>query len=103
MQPTPARCQSHPCARRASVCCLTMALLLGAMLLAGCATPPQKPTRTPEQVHAQVLQLLPARAIDRERWAAAITDAVFALQIDPTSSHVCAALAVAEQESGFIA
>lgn len=58
-------------------------------------------SRAPEQVHAQVRQLLPARS-DRESWASAITDAFFALQIDPTTPHLCAALAVAEQESGFV-
>ncbi len=73
------------------------------LLLAGCASPPKKLSRAPEQVQAQVVQLLPARAENRDAWASAITDAFFALQIDPTSAHLCAALAVAEQESGFVA
>ena len=78
-------------------------IVVGALLLlAGCATPPpKKPERAPEQIHAQVLQLLPARAESREAWANAVTDAFVALQLDATSSHLCAALAVAEQESGF--
>jgi len=77
-------------------------LIVCTLLLAGCATPPPtKPARAPEQIHAQLLQLLPARAENREGWAAAMTDAFVALQLDATTSHVCAALAVAEQESGF--
>src|ERR1700760_4224612 len=72
------------------------------LLLAGCATPPPtKPARAPEQIHAQLLQLLPARAENREGWASAITDAFVALQLDATTPHLCATLAVAEQESGF--
>jgi hypothetical protein len=72
------------------------------LLLAGCATPPPtKPARAPEQIHAQLLQLLPARAENREGWASAVTDAFAALQLDATTSHLCAALAVIEQESGF--
>jgi hypothetical protein len=83
---------------------IILSALLAALLLGGCATPPpKKPSRSPEQVHAQVLHLLPARAENREGWAAAVTDAFFALEIDPTASHLCAALAVAEQESGFVA
>jgi len=71
-------------------------------LLAGCATPsPTKPARSPEQIRAQVQQLLPARAENRDAWASSITDAFVALQLDATAPHLCAALAVAEQESGF--
>ena len=78
-----------------------LGLFLGALLLAGCATPPKKMSREPEQVHAQLMQLLPSRASARDAWASSITDAFFALEVEPTASHLCAALAVAEQESGF--
>ncbi len=79
-------------------------VLLGCVsLLAACATPPpRKPARTAEQVHTQVLGLLPARASDRDAWAGAIADAFVALDLDATNMHICAALAVAEQESGFV-
>ncbi|MEP6483967.1 MAG: DUF1615 domain-containing protein [Rudaea sp.] len=76
-------------------------MCVGVVLLAGCATPPKKPSRPPEQVRAQVLQLLPARAEAREAWASAITDAFFALELDASAAHLCTTLAVAEQESGF--
>jgi len=73
------------------------------LLVAGCATPPpKKNVRAPDEVHAQLLDLLPARAENREGWASAITDAFTALQLDATTPHLCAALAVAEQESGFV-
>ena len=79
-------------------------LALAALLIGSCAAPPPKPSsRTPDQVHAQVLRLLPARAEQRDAWASAVTDSLFALQIDPSASHVCAALAVIEQESGYVA
>lgn len=78
--------------------------VVGALFLAGCATPPKKPLRTPEQVHALVLQLLPAaRIADRDAWATAVTDAFIALDLDASVSHLCATLAVAEQESGLVA
>jgi hypothetical protein len=77
-----------------------ISVVLGS-LLAGCASPPARLSREPDQVYTQVSQLLPARADHRDAWASAITDAFFALKIDPTTSHLCAALAVAEQESGF--
>ncbi len=77
-------------------------ILFALLLLAGCATPPPtKPGRSPDQIQAQVLQLLPARAENRDAWASAVTDAFVALQLDASASHLCAALAVAEQESGF--
>jgi hypothetical protein len=82
----------------------TAPLALVALLIGSCAAPPQKPpSRTPDQVHAQVLRLLPARAEQPDAWASAVTDSLFALQIEPNASHVCAALAVIEQESGFVA
>jgi hypothetical protein len=75
--------------------------VISCVLLAGCASPPKRLLRNPEQVRTQLSQLLPSHADHREEWIAAITDAFFALQIDPTTPHLCATLAVAEQESGF--
>jgi Protein of unknown function (DUF1615) len=77
-------------------------VICAVLWLAGCATPTSKtPTRTPEQIRAQTLQLIPARAPNRDAWVNAVSDAFVALQFDATASHLCAALAVAEQESGF--
>lgn len=80
-----------------------IALAVVALLIAACTSPPRKPVRSFEQVHSEVLRLLPARARNSEAWAAAVTDAFFALDIEPSTPHLCAALAVAEQESSFVA
>lgn len=95
--------QFHSRAVELAIRSLTIALASGALLLGGCVSPPKKPARAPDQVHAQLLQLLPARVADQESWASAFTDAFVALDIDASTSHLCAALAVAEQESGFVA
>lgn len=75
-----------------------------ALTLAGCATNPRTPpSRTPEQTRAQLLKVLPASVRDRDGWAGDMTAAFAALRLDPTDSHLCAALAVTEQESNFAA
>lgn len=75
-----------------------------ALVLAGCATAPRTPpSSTPEQTRAQLVKLLPASVRDRDGWAGDMTAAFAALRLDPTDSHLCAALAVAEQESNFAA
>jgi hypothetical protein len=72
-------------------------------LLAGCATPPKKPTRRPEEVRAQLMTLIPSGAQDRAGWAFDISAAFDALEVDASTSHLCAALAIIEQESSFVA
>lgn len=71
--------------------------------LAGCAAPARKPapTRSPADVRAQIVRLLPATTRDIAGWAADITAAFAALQIDPSTPNLCATLAVTEQESNF--
>jgi hypothetical protein len=77
---------------------LTIALLLG-----GCAfqRTQEAPPRSPAQVRAEIVRLMPAGAGDREGWATDIHAAFAAQHIAPTTSNLCAVLAVAEQESGF--
>src|SRR5690349_8029847 len=70
-----------------------------ALLLAACATP-ERPRRA-EQTRAEIRQLLPRSVADRAGWAADFESAFAALGIEPTAQNVCAALAIAEQESGF--
>lgn len=72
-------------------------------VFAGCATPPKKPLRRADEVRAQLMTLIPVGAQDRAGWALDITDAFYALDVEPTSSHLCAAIAVIEQESSFVA
>ncbi|MEO6064771.1 MAG: DUF1615 domain-containing protein [Lysobacterales bacterium] len=70
---------------------------LGLML--SCSKP-ERP-RSPAEVRARIVQLLPARLRDREGWATDIRAAFASLAIEPTDSNICAALAVTEQESTF--
>lgn len=77
--------------------------LAGLFLLGGCAS---EPSRTPAQmrpdeVRAQIVSLLPASVVDRPGWAVDIFAAFSALGIEPTAAHICAVLAVAEQESSY--
>lgn len=74
-----------------------------ALLLAGCASQPTQPMalRSPAQVRAVLVRLMPASASDRTGWASDIQAAFAAQRIEPTTSNLCAVLAVAEQESGF--
>ena len=75
------------------------------VVLAGCATQNGVPdsTRRPADVRAEIVRLMPASAHDREGWATDITAAFAALDIEPTTSNLCATLAVVAQESNFTA
>jgi len=76
--------------------------VVGVALLAGCArdmrvaepVPPR-----PADVRAQIERLLPSSTPDRAGWAVDIYAAFAALDIAPSVSNLCAALAVTEQES----
>ena len=71
-------------------------------LLAGCASgPPPAAKRPPEAVRAEIERLLPPKTSDRAGWAEDIQRAFSALDLDPGTSHLCAVLAVAGQESSF--
>jgi len=87
--------------RRAFPALASLAVAASA-LLAGCIS---EPTRTraprPDEVRAQIVSLLPASVVDRPGWAVDITAAFSALGIAPTVDHICAVLAVAEQESSY--
>lgn len=73
-------------------------------LLGGCATPqqPRGPERRPADVRAEIVRLMPATVPDRQGWATDIYAAFTALEVEPSTSHVCATLAVTAQESGFV-
>jgi hypothetical protein len=81
----------------------TLALVVAALAtaLGGCTGTATQ--RTPEQVRAQLRQLIPASVPDRAGWAADIQGAFAALEIDPTAQNLCAVLAVTEQESTYTA
>lgn len=80
-------------------------ILVASLALHGCATPKHAlgPTLRPAEVRSLVVHLLPPATRDREGWATDITAAFAALSIQPTASHLCAAIAVTEQESTFVA
>jgi len=76
----------------------TLALAAAGLMLA--CSKPERP-RTPAEVRAQIVRLLPANLRDREGWANDIHFAFTSLEIEPTDSNICAALAVTAQESTF--
>jgi len=73
------------------------------LLLAGCVTAPPAPTRPPADTRSEIVRRMPAKVVDRDRWAADIETAFAAQRIEPTSENICAVLAITEQESGYVA
>ena len=75
--------------------------------LAGCAAvddqsrPPGYRPLTAAEGRALVGRLLPDSVKDRTGWSTDIYAALAALEIPPTPEHICAAIAVTGQESGF--
>jgi hypothetical protein len=79
-------------------------LLLPLLLLAGCATAPREPAAAPPlDAHAALVRRMPAGVADRDGWASDIQSSLAAQRIEPTLENLCAVLAVAAQESGFVA
>lgn len=72
-------------------------------VLGGCATPrtPTVAPRSPGEIRAELVQLMPGTVKDREGWATDITAAFAVLGIEATTSNLCATLAVVEQESTY--
>ena len=83
------------------------AAIVVAVALAGCATnvppsgAPEHRRLTAVEGRALVSRLLPAGLADRAGWATDIHAALTALDIAPTAENACAAIAIAEQESGM--
>ncbi|MGC4080438.1 MAG: DUF1615 domain-containing protein [Rubrivivax sp.] len=78
-------------------------LLAVAALAAGCTSTPQ-PAGAPERpadVRTRVLSLLPPTLADRAGWAQDLQVAFSALNLEPSVDRLCAAIAIAEQESGL--
>ncbi len=90
-----------PSLRRGQVALLTTV----ALLLAGCGSllrpPIPPPPIDPDAIRAQIAALLPAQVARRSDWAADLFSALEALDLAPTDEHLCAAMAVIEQESSF--
>ncbi|MCC7151042.1 MAG: DUF1615 domain-containing protein [Rubrivivax sp.] len=80
------------------------AWVLAALLLASCAAPPPMPEASglpPDEARALLVQLLPERVRDKPGWAADIHTALASLDLPSTPAHLCAVLAVTEQETGY--
>ncbi len=79
--------------------------LAGALALAlgGCAgrEATQAPQRTPESIQADIEALVPPRVPQRAAWAVDLQLVFAGLHLAPSTEHVCAVLAVTEQESTF--
>jgi Protein of unknown function (DUF1615) len=92
------------CARPGILAELRGALLVPLILLAAACASKQtvKPMRQPPlEVHAQIEHALPAYVADRSSWSSDIYTALIKQQIEPSHEHICAIIAVIEQESGF--
>jgi hypothetical protein len=76
---------------------------LAAALLVGCGGSLLRPAPAfdPDAVRAQIADLLPPKLARRSDWAADLFSALEALGIAPTTEHLCAVIAVTEQETGF--
>lgn len=94
----------HPIFSRATARSTAIATIVAATLLLAAACGPAKPPpRTPEQVRAQLMVLLPGGVRDRGGWATDIQVAFTAIGVEPSDSNLCAAIAVTQQESTFTA
>ena len=82
---------------------MRLSAMLVAAILAGCSTPPTRPwpERTPDEVRAQLLALLPPKLADRGDWATDIEAAFTHLDLLTSTDNLCAVLAVIEQETGY--
>ncbi|HKT74963.1 MAG TPA: DUF1615 domain-containing protein [Steroidobacteraceae bacterium] len=74
-----------------------------AALLIGCASGPSEieRARTVAQARALIDRSLPRGVSDRSGWVSDLYTAFDTQHIEPTPEHVCAVVAVIEQESGF--
>ena len=75
------------------------ALLL--LLLAGCATTPPQPTRTPGDVRSEIVRRMPADVRQPGTWAVDIQTSFELQKIEPITENICAVIAITEQETGF--
>lgn len=74
-------------------------LIVGIALLTGCDESATRPS--PEQTRRALERLMPRHVKDRATWAQDIQAAFAALDLDPSTSNLCAVIAVTDQESNF--
>ncbi|HKU16025.1 MAG TPA: DUF1615 domain-containing protein [Steroidobacteraceae bacterium] len=77
-------------------------LLVGIAALAACSNPQlREPPIDPDVARAEIARRIPPKVPNRDAWAVDIFAAFEALSIRPTTEHICAVIAVTEQESTF--
>ncbi len=74
-------------------------LIVGIALLAGCDGSATRPS--PEQTRRTLERLMPRHVKERAAWAQDIQAAFAALDLEPSTSNLCAVIAVTDQESNF--
>ena len=80
----------------------SLLVVISLVILSACATPDSAPVPLkPELVPGRIMQLLPPTLPDRAGWSADIYAAFSTQGIPPSTEHLCAVLAVTEQESSF--
>ena len=82
---------------------VAVALAAATGFLTSCVEPtaPQRVPLTEGEARAMISRLLPASVSDRSGWATDLYSVFKAQSIEVTPEHVCAVVAVTEQESGF--
>lgn len=81
---------------------LSLAGVVVMALLAGCSSPKKPVTnKSPQEVRADIVSLMPPYVSDKQGWAKDISTAFNAQDIVPSKENICAVLAVTEQESNF--
>ena len=91
------------CRQRPRISFPRIALIAMVLMIAACAGPTaRKPNgRSPDEVRAQLIELMPTRVRDRQAWASDIQSAFVHVKITQSTENLCAALAVIEQETGY--
>jgi uncharacterized protein DUF1615 len=81
---------------------VAIAICAALVSLAGCATrTPELPELSPAKARALIMDAVPSTTVDAAGWATDIQAAFATLQVPVTPDHVCAVVAVVEQESSF--
>ena len=79
-------------------------LVVAALALCACSGPGRRAEDAridPDVARARIVALLPASLENRAGWAVDIFAALEALDLAPTDEHICAVVAVGEQETGL--
>ncbi|QHG88291.1 MULTISPECIES: DUF1615 domain-containing protein [Xanthomonas] len=78
-----------------------LALAAAAALCACASQAPRGPQRSPAAAKADIARRLPATLQDRSGWAEAVYVALTSQGLETSAVHICAVLAVTEQESSY--